>query len=196
MALTWTKKMIAELAEVLDDDYETVEDAAHAALDAAWELIKGRAKFTVVGQVQSEVVKDECDNPEHKRWTGDKVALGYYATEKQAITDALKMAYSTQTHETARAWVLPIFNDTPSQWYVSRKKANKDLAVKDGNYREAEQARRVQWFEDHPGEPVPLDWTVEVAFGNQTDDCEACHGLGKVPKPEIKRRSELDKTYY
>lgn len=192
MALTFTKKHVQRMAEVLDQDYETVEEAAKAALDAAYEIVVERAKFTVVGQIRR--TENEEIHPSDERAT--KYALGWYATEKQALSDALKAALSTQTHEESRAWVLPIHNVTPSAFYQERHKKRKAEAIEDASYREAELARRERWVEENPGKPLPLDWTVEIACEAQTKLCKACDGLGRIPNDDLFTRADLPKTYY
>lgn len=171
MSLTFTKRQIASLAEVLDKDYSSAFEAAEAALAAAHEIIIQRARFTVVGQVKTKT----GDPP------GDKIALGWYATEGQATQDALKLTYSVQTHEEHRAWVLPIFNGTPNAYYVERKKRFKmeDLANK--SFRERELARRSAWLEANPDEPIPEDWGL-IPFDAELTDCPMCDGSGKLKK--------------
>lgn len=180
MTLNFTKANVSVMAEVLDRDYETVEEAARAALDAAMEIAAKRAKYTVVGQINGN---------------GDKVALGWYPTEKQAREDALRLAYSHITHEEARAWVLPIHHNTPHSWYKVRKEAAKADDLADASYRERELQRRIEWCRNHPDEPLPLDWTVEIASEADTSECEACGGVGRVPRDDIPRRESLDRTY-
>lgn len=167
-----------EELEKLEDMLDDLEDMALAALEAAQEVIAERAKYTVVGQV-----KEPGGN-------GDKVALGWYPTEKQATSDALSLAYSTQTHEEARAWVLPVHHSTPHSWYKARKSAQ----VAEGetlNHRQAELKMRQQWLEAHEDEPIPLDWSVEVVTEIDTDECPHCYGLGRIPGDHIKRREEV-----
>lgn len=152
----------------LEDLMVGAEDHALTALEGAMEIISAKAKFTVVGQVKSK------DN------SGDKVALGMYGTEKQATDDAYRLTYSTQTHEEGYAWVLPIFDGTPANWYSARKGERNALAASEGSFRERELARRVQWVEDHPDQPLPEDWGVFVPFTSETTDCPMCDGLGRV----------------
>jgi hypothetical protein len=165
------------MAEVLDEDFETVDEAAAAVLDTAWEIVQQRAKFTVVGQAQGR-----GDEP-----AGDKVALGWYATQRQATNDALKLAYSAQTNETHLAWVLPVFHGTPNDYYVSRKNARKDVAIADGSARERELQRRLQWCKDHPNDPPPERWGL-IPFDSEVTDCERCNGTGK----RAKTREEIE----
>lgn len=159
------------MAEVLDGDYETVEEAARAALSAALEIIYKRGRYTVVGQV---VTKDN---------SGDKIALGLYATEKQALTDALSLSFSTQTNERHLAWVLPVWNGTPFSYYQERKRRLKQEELSNTSYLQRELARRVQWLEDHPDDPVPEEWGV-IPFASETTECSTCNGTGRVRQKE------------
>jgi hypothetical protein len=188
--LTWTKAHIKRMAEVLDGEYETVEDAAKAAMAEAFEIVQERAKFTVVGQVMRVGNKTLAPSDED----ATKFALGWYATQKQATDDALRVALSTQTHEEARAWVLPIFNGTPSAFYQARKSERNELTSQEGSYREAEIARRTKWFEDNPGAKIPDDWTVDVAGESQTQTCPTCHGIGRTPKDDVPLRADLPES--
>jgi hypothetical protein len=164
--VNFTKANRQAMADVLDADYESVEDAAKAALDAAWEIIQQRAKFSVVGQIKPD---------------GDKVSLGLYVTQGQATNDALKLTYSSQTHEEARAWVLPVWHGTPANWYASRKSDRKDRELEERSYFEQELARRIQWFEDNPDKQPPEDWAVVIPFTSETVECWLCHGVGRIP---------------
>lgn len=161
----FTAKHVGVMAKVLDADYESVEDAAKAALDKALEIIVERAKFTVVGQVQQ----------------GDrqKIALGWYPTEKQALSDALSLAYSPMTHETALAWVLSIHNGSPASFYTDRKEAHQKAP---DDYRERELARRTKWIEDNPGKPLPEEWGVSIPPKSATVPCPMCDGAGRIAR--------------
>lgn len=183
------------LVKIVTEQIEQVEEFALAALNTALDVIEDRAKFTVVGQVKTETIPSDCDEPTHRRIKGDKVALGLYATETKAREDAIRLGYSTQTHETAKVWVLPVHHGTPTEWYKRRKEEQKLADAADSSYRERELQRRIRWYEEHPGEPAPLDWTVEVAFESQTEECEACKGMGRVPKADLKRRADLDRVW-
>jgi hypothetical protein len=176
VALKFGKRDIARIVDVIDREYATAEEAAEAALVAAYEVIKAKAKFTVVGQLATIAgEKIPVDDPR-----AEKVALGWYGTEKQALDDALRLFYSTQTHETHRAWVLPIHNDTPSAYYVGRKKHKQAEAAADVPARERTLAERIQWVEDNPGVAPPQHWGVEPAR-HRLSQCQACFGVGKVP---------------
>lgn len=162
-----------------------VEEVALAALEVAWEQYEKKAKFTIVGQVATKPGEEP----------GDKVALGRYGTETQAKAAALGLAYSAQTHESAFVWVLPVFHGTPNDWYKARK-ANRGESLADLPFREAELQRRLQWCADHPDEPLPLDWTVDIASDKQVTQCPACKGLGRVPQDETPTRGDLPRVWH
>ena len=168
----------------LTDLLASAEDFGKAALAAAFEVIQEKAKFTVVGQVK----QPDKDGKNH----GDKIALDWYATEKQATEDALKLTYSSQTHEEAFGWVLPIWHGTPANWYAGRKKDKQLEAVADESYRNQELQRRLTWLEEHEGEPMPGDWTVWVAAQAETDECFMCDGTGRIANDSIPRRKDRD----
>lgn len=153
MSLKFGKRDVAKMANALDQDYESLEDAAAAALEAAMDIIAAKAKYTVVGQI---LWAGETLDPSDPR--AEKVALGWYGTEKQALDDALKLTYSTQTHEQARAWVLPVHHGTPNDWYKDRKVKSKADEAADKSDRERELQRRIEWCNDHPDEPMPEEW--------------------------------------
>jgi hypothetical protein len=188
--LTFTKAHIKRVSEVLDGEYETVEEAAKAVMAEAYEIVKERAKFTVVGQV----VRIGGEKLDPASEDAAKFALGWYATQKQATDDAMRAVLSLQTNESAKVWVLPIFNGTPNAFYQGRKEERKALTQQEGAYREAELARRVKWFEDNPGARMPDDWTVEIAGESQTETCTTCHGIGRKPKDDMPTRGDLPES--
>lgn len=120
MAISWTKTHEKKMAEVLDQDHETVEGAAQAALELAKKLYEERAKFAVVGQVR---YSDGWLDAEDGR--ASKVVMGLFATEKQAQTAGESFAFSHQTGEEARWWCVKLHNGTPHDWYKQRKEERK-----------------------------------------------------------------------
>ena len=159
----FTKKQVQVMADVLNDEYDDVTEAAEAALETALDLLSERAKFTVVGQLNRQ--DGALVPPGDER--AEKVALGYYATERQATDDALKMSYSTQTHEEFRAWVLPIHWGTPNDFYIERKKAKKVAEAADGTVRERELQRRLTWVAENPDKPLPPEFMGAVPFHDE-----------------------------
>lgn len=164
----------------LQDRMAEAEGFAMDALEVAWGVAQDKAKFTVVGQLKRGADQRIVDPSSDE---ADKVALGWYPTEKQAVNDALKLAYSQQTHEEFRAWVLPLHLDTPNSYYVQRKKA-KQQAEADIPLREQEVRRRQKWYEDHPDETPPPEFNVVIPFDNELEDCPMCDGTGKIKREE------------
>lgn len=177
MAITFTKKQVQAMAEVLDDEHETVEDAAKAALEAGLAIAHDRMKFAVVGQLVRTSDGQRLEPTE--RSIGEAVMLDGFATAKQAHDEALKLTYSTQTHEEHRAWVLPTHWGSAHDYYRSRKDAKKATEAADRNFREAELQRRIKWFEDNPGESPTDDWGL-IPFENELEQCPMCDGLGRI----------------
>lgn len=203
MGLNFTKKNVATMAARLEPEYETwiarekeikkelkelpgepllteelenldklcgeVEGFAAEALEAAYEIIQDRAKFTVVSQIK---------DPDNK---GAKVALGWYATEKQAMEDALKLTISTQTNEEALAWVLKLWHGTPFDYYKNRKDILKVTAGTNSSWRYTEVLRREQWFKDNPEIAPPEDWGL-IPWDSETVVCPTCFGTGRIPE--------------
>lgn len=146
IALKAGKRDIARLAEVLDADYQSVEEAAAAVMAEAWDIYEAKAKFTVAGQLAySAGPLDPTDDG------AAKVVLGAYGTEKQALSAAESLVYSAATHETFRAWVLPMFHGTPAAFYKERQSARKraDLGMSDAEGL----AHRIAWQNAHPDQP-------------------------------------------
>lgn len=169
ISLTPLKKHVADLAALLNEDHDSAEDAARAVLEAAWQMYEERAKYTVVGQVKSGDRK------------GDKIALGWYSTAGQAKAEGLKLAYSAQTHEEHWTWVLPVWHGTPHSYYAKRKHDLKLEALADLTFRERELQRRIEWCNQHPGEPTPEEWGA-LLYESQTVQCDHCDGVGRIKK--------------
>lgn len=169
MAMKFGKRDVAKMVAVIDQDFDTAEDAALAALEAAMQIIETKANFTVVGQVKT------------KDASGDKIALAWYGTLNQATQDALKLTYSAQTHEEHFAWVLPIFHGTPANYYAKRKTEIKQAERENGSFWERELARRVEWIAARPGQQPPHEWNVVIPHYTRTEPCPFCDGAGRVP---------------
>lgn len=140
MALKAGKKDIEKLATVLEGDYGDVTEAATAALTAAWDIYEAKAKYTVVSQLRFSAQAGTIDPLSDE---ADKIAFGRYGTEKQAHDDAMKMAFSTQTNEEFRSWVLPVHHGTPNDYYKARKQARTEAALALKSPREQELQRRI-----------------------------------------------------
>lgn len=113
-----TKKQLDKMADILAEA-ESVEEAAKAAMDYAFEVYESRAKFVVVGRV---AYSKGYVKPQDAR--ASTVAVGPYSTEGKALAGAQSLLYSAATHEEAKTYVLPMFSGSPSAWYAQRKKAS------------------------------------------------------------------------
>lgn len=122
MSLNIGKRDVARMVAVLDGEYETVEDAARAALEEAFALYEGKAKFTIVGQMYYSPKGGWLS---HEDAAATMVALGRYGTEKAALNDAESFVISNTTGEQFRAWVLPVHHGTPASFFAKRKAAIK-----------------------------------------------------------------------
>lgn len=127
MSLSWTKKHVKAVADVLDQDHDTLEDAARAALDAALSIIEERAKFAVVGQVRrtQEHGPIPPDHPE-----AVKVALGFFESDTKALDAGQKLAADNASGDELRWWVVPTYFGTPSGWHGERRKHYAELEAK------------------------------------------------------------------
>lgn len=118
MAWTWTKKHVTTMADTLDLEYDTVEDAAKAALETATQLVEDRAKWAVVGQVVSTREHGTIP-PDHEQAV--KVVLGMYDTDTKANDAAAQLTSSTASGDSLRVWVLPVFHGSANQWHTQRR---------------------------------------------------------------------------
>jgi hypothetical protein len=145
---------------VLERDFGTVEEAAKAALAEAFAIASEKGRFTVVGQLMwSGGFIDHADA------AASKIALGHYATQKQAQSAAESLVISTRSHEEMRAWVLDVHNGTPASYFQARIDERKRLDMLGKTGLEARLARRSAFFVENPGAlilPPEIDDPWEV----------------------------------
>ncbi|MFC0622847.1 hypothetical protein [Kribbella deserti] len=153
MALSIGKRDIAKMVTVLNKDHADMATAALAALEAALAIFEAKAKYTVVGQLHWKTGPIDADEA-----ASNRVALGWYATVNQADKDAYALTYSPQTHETFRAWTVPVHHGTPAAYYAARKQVREAAEASLRSEPERELQRRQQWFKDHPDTEPPADW--------------------------------------
>lgn len=149
MTLSAGKRDVQKIAAVLEADYETVEEAARAALAAAWELYESKAKFAVAGQVYYSKGYLGLDDER-----ASMVVLGPFGTLNQAQKAGDSLAYSSATGEQARWWAVPMWHGTPAAWYDTRKEARKRqslVAEALENPRELRHAMQVEFWDKNPG---------------------------------------------
>lgn len=127
MSLRYGKKQIDAMIAALDADYETVKDAALAALGAAEAIFEERAQFVVVGQLQSTRSRTSipASDPE-----AIKLSLGWYSTEGDAIKAAESLWHNAGSGDEFRTWVLPVHHGTPADLHANRKKAIQEATLK------------------------------------------------------------------
>lgn len=127
MSLKHGKNEISTMVAVLEEEHETVQDAALAALAAAEEVFAKRAKFMVVGQLAGSPEKPyiKPSDPE-----AIKVALDWYSTEGDARKAAEGLTSSATSGDTWRVWVLPLFHGSPAEMHAKQKQAYADAEVK------------------------------------------------------------------
>lgn len=134
MAITPTKKQIAGMVGVLDEDHASMEDAALAVFAYAMEVFEQRANFTVVGQVRETKDKGRLKDGDPE---AVKVALGWYDTRGKAEGAASSWAYSAASGDHLNVLVLPVFHGTPAEWHKESREKTTDSEIKAAEKREA-----------------------------------------------------------
>lgn len=167
MGLSWTKKHVASIVKVLDQDHETIEDAARAALDASLAIIEERAKFAVVGQVHHTAEHGEIP-PSHE--AAVKVALGFFESDTKANEAAGQLAFNTAGDQ-MRTWVVPTFFGTPAQWNKERRERAVELESKADEKREAKFRESIEKHEAAIAERVAWYKDMEERAGGQSWPC-------------------------
>lgn len=116
--LDFGKREVNAMAEHLEGDFRDVEEAAHGVLTKAVELLSARVKYVVVGQVVATKERGPIapSDPE-----AVKICVGMFSTEGKARSAAESLWTSTQSGDTLRTWVLPVFHGTPAQWHGTQR---------------------------------------------------------------------------
>lgn len=165
MPLTIGKRDVAKAADLLEQEYESAEDAAQALLEFAFDLYEKKAKYTVVGQLRySNGFVDPASEE------AVKIALGAYGTETQAINAARSLVLSTSTNEEFRAWPLPVWHGTPAAFFKERKKL---IGVRElGATPTDKLIHFMQWERDNPDKD--RDEYPGVEAPDPRGDCPFC----------------------
>lgn len=118
MSLKYGKKEIGLMADVLDQEHDSVEAAALAALGAAEDILESRTQFAVVGQLTDSKTRKAIppEDPE-----AIKLVLGLYSTEGDARTAAESLWHNTSTGDTFRCWVLNVHHLTAAGFHAKQK---------------------------------------------------------------------------
>lgn len=127
IAIKYGKSEVSKMVKAIDQDYDSFEDAAKAALATAEEIFEDRAKFVVVGQLAGTKGRLEIppSDPE-----AIKLSLGWFSTEGDARKAAESLWHSTATGDIFRVWVLNVFHGTPAELHNQRKAKYAELEAK------------------------------------------------------------------
>ena len=150
MAIKPRKTEAKKLMPILEQDFDSPEDAAIAILSEAYELYEGQAKFYVVGQVRPNT---GWKSPEEGR--DAKTILGPFGTRKQAEDAGHALAYSSATGEESSWWAVEAWHGTPAAWYSKRKETWQREGFLDGDPRHQRMAMAEDWIRENPGTPLP-----------------------------------------
>lgn len=161
MSLKYGKAQVTKMIEALEGDYETVEQAALAALAAAEEIFEDRARFVVVGQLRDKPGRADMppDDPE-----AIKVSLGWYSTEGDAIKASESLWHNSGTGDTFRTWVLPVFHGTPADLHAKQKE----------KYQKQEEARKAKTQEKIRADIEKRQLANEERARGGKGSCENC----------------------
>jgi hypothetical protein len=129
VTLTPTGKIVKQLAAVLSAEYDSVEDAASAALEEAWAAYEARGNWIVAGQIR--FTDGRYVNADDGR--ASKVAVGPFATRGQAVTAGESLALSKRTGEEFRWWVLELFHGSPATLHKLRQDDRKAAQLLDND---------------------------------------------------------------
>lgn len=142
MSLGYTKKEVAKVAAVLDEEHESAEAAALACLGVMEEVFETRSKFVVVGQllVAKSRGRIQPNDPE-----AIKLSLGWYSTEGDARKAAEGLWHNTASGDMFRTWMLNVHHGTPAEFHSERKQQYIALEAKQA---EARQERLRKSIED------------------------------------------------
>ena len=172
MSLSIGKRDVARLAAVLDAEYDSLDEAASAVLTAAWELYEQKANWIVAAQVNwgpgGYLDKDDI--------VDNRVAVVPFGTETQARNAAMDLAFSKQTGEECKAWLVPYHHGTAAAFFKQRADARKKVEAKADTSqrakREAALERRTAFWAANPGAAaLPDDIDDEVG--------DYCYGCGR-----------------
>lgn len=178
------------IVKILDQDHATVDDAAKAVAEVAFERYESRARFMVFGQIW--YANGYLDHDDER---AARVILGPFATRKQATDAGESLAFSNGTGEAAKWAAAPLWHGTPSAWYRDRAKVREQAAQATSLStppRELRHQHIMAWLEQNPGETTlpehlqgngweGLDRYMEWRESN-AGQCRHCEGTGRITK--------------
>jgi hypothetical protein len=114
---------VKKVAAILDQDWDSAEQAAEALLTEALAILEARGKLTVVGQLRYSRQDGGWIDPEDA--AAAKVCLGLFSTQGDADKAAYALTYHAATGEEWRTWVLPVDYRTPSDVTKARQEQHR-----------------------------------------------------------------------
>lgn len=165
-----TKKQLDAFKEVLQEDHETLDNAATAILKAAWGIYEERAAWVVVAQVYYTLEHGYVDKDDQRAST---LVSGPYGTEGEAqkMAEALRWGDSS-TGERCVAYVVPFWHGSAAEWFRSRRKVYERLTARDNAHEKFTRAmeRRVAFWDAHGHTDFPED------IDDDSPKCPSCGG--------------------
>jgi len=127
VAIKYGRTEVKRIAKLLDQEWDSAEQAADALLQEALEILEARGKWTVVGQLRYSpplggyIDKDDAD--------ASKVCLGLFSSEAEANRAAVSLVHSASTNEAFLSWVLSVDHGSPHQLSQKRKEMHEQRAA-------------------------------------------------------------------
>lgn len=161
MSIKYGKTQVEKMIDAIDQDHESAEAAALAALAVAEELLEERAKFVIIGKLASTKEKPfmSRNDPE-----STIVALGYYSTPGDAQSAAESLWHNTGSGDVYRTAVVPMFYGTPADLH---KKKKEQYEKEEAGRAEAQLAKFRKSIEDQK------QYMLDRAKGG-SGSCETC----------------------
>ena len=132
--------MSPSMADTLDQEFGSLDEAASAALDTALGIITERGKFAVVGQVRHTAEHGDIP-PSHE--AAVKVCLGLFESDTKANDAAGQLVYNT-AGDLLTTWVVPTYYGTPSGWHKERRDYFAELEAKANEKRREKMQKSIE----------------------------------------------------
>lgn len=145
------KGEVKKFMPILEQDYDSPEQASEVMIARAYELYQGQATWFLAGQV----VPGDGEFLSLAEADDSKVLIGPFGTEGQARRAGEQLSYSTQSGEAVQWGVLKAHYGSPAEWHKARRDKYKRETLFSDDPRKIRQAMREQWMQDHAGAPLP-----------------------------------------
>ncbi len=137
--IRYGKTEVKKIAALLDQNWDSAEEAADALLKEALAILEERGKWTVVGQLAYSMPLGGY--VDRKDADASKVCLGMFSSKAEAERAADSLVFSPDRQETFRSWVLDVEHCTPREVYQKRKEFHRQREI------EAREEEVRQWKE-------------------------------------------------